>query len=254
LILSSPGCGPGSATTGNEASSSASDSGDSGGESASSASSSSDSSSASDTSGGDGDGTGSTGSTSSTGDGDGTCDGFDDDYGPAIPVSIRNGTGMAIHLQADPCNMTVPLAIQDAMGQGVGGLSECWTCAGAIAGGCVCPGPPCFISPGVYLEADAVYETSIGATRWTGRDLPVECASDLCGTPCQQPSPLEAGTYDVVVTWAPNVTCTSGSCTCTPDPVTGHCFVDGDGELVFPVTASGSFMRPDDQPVQIVIQ
>lgn len=250
-------CGPSSGGTASESEAGEASESGGGGEGATSAGTSTtatttDTSDA--TSNGDGDTSNGDGDTGDGDTGDGTCSGYGNEYGPVIDVTITNARNEPMYLDVDGCNMALRTSVLDAdTGTRVGTLTDCWTCEGALNGGCVCPGPPCFTAVAIRLEPGASYETAVAGTEFIERELSSECAdTDFCGTTCAYATVLGDGSYEVEIAAGSQVTCTGPSCDCVPGPE-GWCWIESDGTINALADYGGTFEMPMPGAVTIDI-
>jgi hypothetical protein len=193
-----------------------------------------------------GDGTG------GDGDGDG-CGGYEDQYGPALAVTIQNDRAEVAYVAVQGQCDTGVLWVTSDEGLSLPGLSDCWTCAGAIAGPCACPGPPCQFFTALKLEPGASYEASASATIYVGDELPAQCASFDCPTACQRAEPWPDGPYTAHVQVGAAVLCQEGTCDCDASG-SGYCFIEGQGALDgTPTEQTGPLSLPAETATTIVI-
>jgi hypothetical protein len=216
----------------------------------SSATGSSGTGSSSDESTDDGDSTGQDSET--TGD-PADCEPSDDDIGPAVEVTILNQTDTVLYLpESTECTFGSAFAIS------LGGevldwiYGICDSCADALQGLCMCPGP-CAQDTVIRVDPGGRYVGS-----WPGADMFIATLTpdciDECGSQCNALAQAEPGDYLASAVASPTIICDIEPCDCldTPDP-DGWCRI-GNAHADAGATVEAAFAYPGETAVEITFQ
>lgn len=188
----------------------------------------------------DDDGTGDDGTDDDGTDGDdgttgGICEEYaktDDDFGPAVSVTIRNSRPDPIYVPTERSGGTTPFYLSNESG------TLYWaphfdcdtvTCAELMSGICegACPG--CYCGEAVKMASGATYEAIWPGTLYEHTELPAACNLEDCewGLECAKPYGAPGGAYTASSVAYTVLDCDQGSCP-DCDPGDGWCIVEID--------------------------
>lgn len=182
------------------------------------------------------------------------CEPSDDDIGPAVEVTIFNETGAALYLtESTACNFGAPFAIT------LGGESLDWlfgicdSCADALQGLCMCPGP-CAQDTVIRIDPDGRYVGTWPGANIFAATLTPECTDEFCGSQCNALAQAEPGDYTASAVASSMVVCDADPCDCmdAPDP-DGWCRI-GNAHTDGGVTGETAFAYPGETAVEITFQ